>query len=159
MLSKFLFFLILASFTAVSSYAQKSVETPTGWLYPKNNPELEFNYLKTYNKDPEKEGGIASDIFPQSTTSYIYAEIEFKNLLYNIRDQEYEFSFKYFTESGTRLGEYTTTFLSEKGWGTFYYYDSWGWDTPGHWPLGTHRVEVWINGVKFAVKKFTIVNK
>ncbi len=159
MLSKFWFAFLLISSLGTTGFAQNSVEIPMGWLFPPKNAELEFDYLKTYDKEPEKEGGLASDTFPQSTTTYVYAEIEFKNLLYKIRDQEYEFTFKYFLENGKRLGEYTTLYTFEKDWSVAYYSDSWGWSTPGKWPLGTHRVEVWLNGNKFAVKRFTIVNK
>lgn len=138
--------------------AQSSVETPSGLIYTKNKPQLEFEHLKTYASDPDQAGALPTDIFPRSTTTYVYGHIEFKNLLHNVRNHEYKLTFKYYLESGERLGEFSTTYTVEKDWEYAWYYDSWGWDTPGKWPLGTHALEVWVDDTKFAVKKFTVTS-
>ncbi len=155
MLRKILLTSFLCSLCTLTISAQQ-VETPSGLIYTPENPQLEFNYLKTYPASPEEKGTIAAEEFPQSTTTYVYAEIEFKNLLYEKANKEYTISFKWRLANGKKVSEYITDFLIEKDWSSAYYYDSYGWDTPGKWPVGTHSVEVFINGKKIAVRKFKI---
>lgn len=136
--------------------AQSSVETPSGLLYTKEQPQLEFSYFKTYDKDPEAKGTLPKDVFSKSSLTFVYAELEMKNLLHQVRDQKVQLTFKFYLQGGELLGELSTTFLIEKEWAYAFYYDSRGWDDPGNWPVGTHYVEVWINNTKFAVKTFVV---
>jgi len=138
--------------------AHGTLETPSGLVYTKSEPQLEFNFFKTYDKEPEEKGAIAMELFPQETTTYVYAELEVKNLLHDVRDHEYKLTYKFYLENGKRLGETSTTFLVQKDWENAWYWESWGWESPGKWPLGKHRVEVWIDDVKFAVREFTVVS-
>ena len=33
----------------------------------------------------------------------------------------------------------------------------WGYDTPGYWPAGTYRIEIWYKGQKLAEKRFGVL--
>lgn len=152
--------LLITIYLIISSslFAQSSAETPSGLIYTNQNPQLEFESLKTYDKPPDESGALAQFVFPTLTTTFIYAKIMFKNLLYKKRDQEYKLTYKWYLENGQRLGETSSTYLVEKDWDYAWYYDAWGWDQPTKWKAGTHRVEVWVNDVKFAVRTFTVAS-
>ena len=128
------------------------VRTPSGQVYTKENPRLEFNYLKTYNKPPKEAGSQAMETFPLSKTTFVYAQTELKNLLHGIRDEDYALTYKYIGEDGRQLSEFTINTTIKKEWETALFDGHWGWEEPGHWTPGKYRVEVWINKTKFAVK-------
>ncbi|MCB1111511.1 MAG: hypothetical protein H7A37_02520 [Chlamydiales bacterium] len=128
------------------------------FIYTKENPQLEIQYFRTYDFEPKGEGAETKNAsqFPQSTTTYIYAMLDAKNLLYQVRDQEYKLTFKYYKGDNYLMGAFDTNFLVEKGWEYTYYYDSWGSDTPGEWEIGDYHVELWIGSTQIGDAKFSI---
>lgn len=151
--------LLIALFFSLGTLtAAHQTETPSGVIYP--TPVIEFSSFNIYDKETKSSDirpGSPSTL-PRSTTTYVYAEIELKNYLYQVRDQDVTLTFKYYLENGTLLTEFDTVFSIKRDWEFAWYYDSWGWEAPGNWPVGTHRIEVWIGGTRFVVKKFTISN-
>lgn len=153
MLAKFLTFLSLG----IAPLLLGSVQTPSGPLYTKADPQLEFNYLKTFGKPPKEKNALPVEAFPRSTTTYVYAQTELKNLLQGVRDQDYALTYKYLRGDGRQLSEFTINTTIKKEWETALFDGKAGWDEPGHWKPGKYRIEMWINKTKFAVKEFTVI--
>lgn len=124
------------------------------------NEQIQLHQLSTYNMPPDSQDMTAmpKDTFARTKTTYVYGLFEVKNLLFQKEAKEYKQVFKFFQEGNILMGEVPTDFKVEKDWEFAWNYNGWGWQTPGHWPVGTHRIEVWIDGQKFAEKSFTITN-
>lgn len=113
----YLFLLILSPLaTQAQEISESGLRLPSGPIYTPQEPRLEFSYLETYDKPPDSkdEQVLAKDRMNQSTTTFVYVQIEMKNLLLGVRDQEYKLTFKYFIEGKELLGEYSTNFISQK---------------------------------------------
>lgn len=153
--------LCVASSAALSAQVTLDALTPSGDFFPTNKagPYLEFSYFQTFAQAPTHDGEAVApvDEFPQSSTTLVFSEIELKNLLYGIEDRQYTLNFKYYLENGRLVDDYKTQATILSTWDYAWYYASWGWNQPGQWPLGTHRVELWIDGTRFAIKRFKIV--
>lgn len=142
-------------FTIVDDREQYVVD---GLLHPAQNPGIEFEFLNFYDVDvgnPELNA-VAGDAFPQSTTDYIYAKIQVINLMQNVQNKTYNLSFKYYSPDGSLFGEVNEPFGISRDWGQAWYYTALGFQTKGRWQVGEYRVELWIDGVKFAERSFTI---
>lgn len=151
--------LLICAPLAAQKIDDAGLRTPAGRIYTSEDPRLEFSYFDTYDLPPNstEERVFAKDRLNQATTSYVYAAVEVKNLLYKERDEEYKLTFKYFIKGRRLLGEFDFDMTVKKDWEYAWYFGRWGWESPGHWPAGAHTVEVWINDTLFAVREFMIV--
>ena len=94
--------------------------------------------------------------FPKSTTRYVWCQIDVENRLYNVREHSHKVIWRYYNPDGTLRAEIDGDFRIKPEWGTAWIPGGWGADQPGTWPVGTYRVEVWIDGQKMAQDLFTI---
>ncbi len=94
--------------------------------------------------------------FPKSTTRYVWCQIDVENRLYNVREHNHKVVWRYYNPDGTLRGEPSLDFRIKPEWYTAWIPFGWGWDQPDNWPVGTYRVEVWIDGQKMAQDLFTI---
>ncbi len=94
--------------------------------------------------------------FPKSATRYVWCQIDVENRLHNVREQTHKVVWRYYNPDGTLRGEPGLDFRIKPEWYTAWIPYGWGWDEPGNWPVGTYRVEIWIDGQKMAQDLFTI---
>ncbi len=94
--------------------------------------------------------------FPKNATRYVWCQIEVENRLYNVRQHNHKVIWRYYNADGTLRGETDADFGIKQEWSTAWIPAGWGWDEPGSWPVGTYRVEVWMDGKKIAQDSFTI---
>jgi hypothetical protein len=94
--------------------------------------------------------------FPKSSTRYVWCQIDVENSLYNVREQNHKVTWRYYNPDETLRGETNTDFQIKREWYTAWIPSGWGWDEAGNWPVGTYRVEVWIDGKKSAQDLFII---
>lgn len=116
----------------------------------------------TFDKTNFYEGGkstldynkrVYKDRFPQSTTRYVYSEVNFKNLLYGVRNHSHIVKFRYLKPDGSLFWEHKVNMTAKSSWSTFYQSSGCGWQTPGKWSVGTYTVEVWVDG-EFLTKAY-----
>ncbi len=94
--------------------------------------------------------------FPKSTTRYVWCQIDVENRLYNVREHNHKVVWRYYNPDGSLRGEPGLDFRIKPEWYTAWLPYGWGWDQPDNWPIGTYRVEIWIDGQKMAQDFFTI---
>jgi tetratricopeptide (TPR) repeat protein len=94
--------------------------------------------------------------FPRSTTRYICAEVSAKNLLYRKRAQSVKISVRYLNADGSLRGEVTLTPQIPDDWASFVSAEGWGYAKPGNWPVGSYRVEVWMNASKLGETTYAV---
>lgn len=96
--------------------------------------------------------------FNRATTRYVFAEVRGRNLLYRKRDFYPIVILRYFKDNGAYAGEMIVhRAIVRASWRDALIAGGWGWNTPGHWPAGRYRVEVWLsNDRKVGETTFTI---
>jgi hypothetical protein len=122
-------------------------------------PSLELESLRFFESGqvmPEKEQRRYSTGFPQRTACYISFELTMRNRLYRQRSEIYSLKMRYFNPDGSILWERQEDRLIKSDNERPSYAMGYGWVQPGRWKVGTYRVEILIDGVKFAEGSFTI---
>jgi hypothetical protein len=97
-----------------------------------------------------------SSEFARNSSRYIWCQVDMENDLWQDRNRLYTFVWQYLNSDGTLRGEATLPFTVRKDWRTAWVSHSWGWDEPGHWPPGTYRVIVFVDGHQFGEDSFSI---
>jgi len=104
---------------------------------------------------PDLEKRVYADRFAKETSRYIYWELV---LDFPSPQRRIDFSIEavYSRDDGTLIGRHSTDCHVEPGWNNSYHFKGQGWDDPGHWPVGTYRVDLFSEGVKIASGSFEI---
>ena len=68
----------------------------------------------------------------------------------------YHMVYRYFKPDGWLLGEVPDEWIMYFGNTRHYHECGLGWADPGHWQCGTYRLEILMDGVKFAEGLFVI---
>ena len=97
--------------------------------------------------------------FPKSTTCSIYYEVYVRNLLWKKRKNRVFLRAVYYKPNGKILGEAKFSYVIPPNWYNAYLYKGWGWDTPGHWPVGRYGLKLFIGKKKVADTHFFIIDK
>lgn len=122
--------------------------------------DLQFKDMQFF----ESGKGIPSDysqrnymaMFPQSGTRYINTQVNFINNLYGIRDHWHKVTVKYYNPDGSFRGESSCQGTVKSEWYTTDFPSGWGWENPGNWPVGTFRVEAYLDGVYIGQGSFKV---
>jgi hypothetical protein len=93
--------------------------------------------------------------FPKSTTRLVYFEIEVAHP-WRYVSCSYRVRARYVHTDGSVMGETEGDAVTQSGTETFSCTQGWGWEQPGRWPLGVHRVEILLDGMSFATGEFSI---
>ena len=127
-------------------------------VHPVDSPTLEFDFLNVYNENPTNswEPGIAAESFPTSKTYSIFVELQVINLSSSSEETRYPISIKYYNPDGSLHNTLENTFYVAPGEEPSKYVDGLSYGAPGEWQPGVHRVEIWIDGRKWAERSFTI---
>jgi len=122
--------------------------------------KIEIISFNTYDFEPSAPGSekYSSTSFPKSTTTYVYARVEFKNDLYNVQNQTYRFTYKFYDQNNRLMTAFDADFLVQKDWEYAYHYGSWGFTNAGLWDVGSYRAELWLGNTKIGDAKFNITN-
>jgi hypothetical protein len=104
---------------------------------------------------PKDDRRFASE-FARESARYIWCQVDMANDLWQDRDRLYTFGWQYLDPDGTLRGELSLPFTVRKEWQTAWVSHSWGWDAPGHWPPGTYRVIVLVDGRPWGEGAFSI---
>jgi hypothetical protein len=120
---------------------------------------LQLESLRFYESGrgiPAKGTRRYSDRFDQRTTRYMNFEINARNLLHMKGDQTYHLAWRYYMPDGNVMGLSGTDGVIMSDRASFEWSAGRGWEEAGHWIPGTYRVEILLDGVKFAEGSFTI---
>lgn len=94
--------------------------------------------------------------FARESARFIWCQVDMENGLWQDGSRHYAFSWQYLNPDGSLRGEVALPFTVRKEWRTAWVSHSWGWDEPGHWPPGSYRVIILVDGQPFGEETFTI---
>jgi hypothetical protein len=118
--------------------------------------QAKITQTRFFVQEPLFKTRIYNTQFDVSTARYVYIELDIK---YPAPRQAVEVpvSCVYFNSDGiTWLGTFSHTIQAQPMSTESSFTYGWGWDTPGNWPLGTHRVECSAEGRVIARGSFEI---
>jgi|WetSurMetagenome_2_1015567.scaffolds.fasta_scaffold209765_2 hypothetical protein len=122
---------------------------------------VSFVSIKTFEAGytaPDKGNRVYKSNFLQSESRYIWCEINLSNKLYEVRDQFCKAKWIYYNSDGTERGRTSADWNINKEWSTTWHQHGWGWDEPGNWPLGTYRIDFYLDDYFVAETSFTIID-
>ena len=128
------------------------------WKLPSSSllqrPYLKFNE-SGYDSIPKTQRDYKTQ-FSKSTSRYINWEL---NLSHPAPGQRIDFEIEavYYRSDGNVLARNKRKTYVKSEWTSSYHNYGWGWKTPGKWPLGKYRVEVYIKNEKVTSGSFEIV--
>lgn len=96
--------------------------------------------------------------FPNTSTRYIWCEVNVKNLLHHDRWQSHEVTWRFYDTDRTLMGEQKSTFNIKSDRKYAQVAHLWGWSKPGQWHVGTYAVTVLIDGWEMETQRFSIYN-
>jgi hypothetical protein len=102
-----------------------------------------------------KEQRQYSTTFSQSTACLINYELTVKDLRPG-GEKRYQVEVRYISPAGSIINTRSYENIVPSGLWGWDVASGTGWDEPGHWTPGTYRLEILIDGVKFADESFTI---
>jgi hypothetical protein len=116
--------------------------------------------LKFFEGDipaPKEELRVFGDCFKQSTTRYIYFQL---NLEYPAPQKNLSFSLNYicYRSDGSIVENQKFDTGIESNWTNSSHWAAWGKKEPGYWICDSYKVEIYINGVNVAHGNFRIVS-
>jgi hypothetical protein len=128
-------------------------------LQTRQNPALTLESLKFYESDKGDHQWKPHFrvCFPQETTRFVRYKLTVRNRLYKVRDHTCQVVAHYYNPDGSLLETippYDWVIKANREETALYSGRS--WEEPGHWEPGTYRIEILIDGVKFAEGSFTI---
>ena len=125
--------------------------------YRDNGYEFDgIKFLESGYNLPDYEDYRYATHFRKYDARYIYTEVDITNNLYNIRNQTHEMVFKYYNPDGSLRGRIDADYEIKSDWKTSWITRGWGWDEPGNWPVGTYKVEVYMDNRFLTEGMFTI---
>jgi hypothetical protein len=140
-------------------YDDRAPSDQTVTSLPAEKVYLEFQFVKFF------EGGstVPSNaefqykvLFPKSTTRYVYFLVGARNLLYGTRVHKPLIIGRFYNPDGSLRGEAQVNKDIQSDWKEADLWNGWGWDTPGNWPVGTYRVEIFFGNTKVAEERFSV---
>jgi hypothetical protein len=93
--------------------------------------------------------------FARSKTQFVYFQIELDNP-WEYVSWTYRICSRYLRPDGGTVGEIEDECVTQPGTVTFMHSRGWGWDEPGRWVVGTHRIEILLDGQSIASGEFSI---
>jgi hypothetical protein len=126
---------------------------------PVNSRQYEFQQIRFFEAGetaPEVPQRQFATRFSQSTTRYIWTQVDIKNLLYKKTEHTHKLVWQYYNPDGTVRGTMEASFPVKTEWFTAWHQHGWGWAEAGNWSLGTYTVRVTIDGVQAGEGQFTI---
>jgi hypothetical protein len=95
--------------------------------------------------------------FARATARYIISQLE---LTHPERTERADFTLYavYSRDDGTFIGEHPLDTYIPSDWKESWHSMGWGWASPGNWPEGQYRVDVYCDKQKIASNTFTIDN-
>jgi hypothetical protein len=121
--------------------------------------QLNYQEMKFFESGydlPALEQRIYATRFTQSSSRYIRCEVNFRNPLYNIRDQYVTLTLKYYGPDGVLKGSPNASINVKSEWDSPWIATGWGWKDPGNWSSGTYKVEALLDGIYVSQSSFTI---
>jgi serine/threonine protein kinase len=110
------------------------------------------------------EGGY--DMPPRDARQYgtRFAQAEARYIDYELnlefpapgRPVDFEVMAVYYGPDGTELDRFSAEYRLEADWTTSWHAKGWGWDDPGKWSTGAHRVELYVDDALIASGTFEI---
>lgn len=94
--------------------------------------------------------------FPKSTTRYIFFSVFVDNQLYRNRVHKPLVIGRYYRPDGSQMRDEQVKVDILPDWENADLWNGWGWETPGNWPVGTYRVEIWFGNKKVGEERFSI---
>ncbi len=147
---------IAKSFSVLDRSRRGAGITKSDFLkYPYEIISLQF--FEASSNEPEKSKRRYKTEFNKATTRRIWAELSFKNLIYQKGNQEHKIEYIYYNPDGSQLCRMNKDFNIKPEWQTAWQGAAYGWETPGNWPKGTYRVKVFIDAKEVMAKSFSIV--
>lgn len=117
---------------------------------------LKVQFYEWGDNPSEREQRKYETQFPKSKARYIWCEVEVENLLYKKYLHTHKIGWKYYNPDGSLRGEITSDWNIIPDWYTTWHQGGWGFKEPGNWPLGTYRVDILLDGQRFAEGHFTV---
>ena len=94
--------------------------------------------------------------FRRDRSRYIYWELRLAHPKHEQRN-DFQIDEVWYKPDGAILEKQSLKSHLQESWCYSFYYHSWGWEEPSQWLPGKYRVELSINGSRFAVGLFTII--
>lgn len=94
--------------------------------------------------------------FPKSTTRFVSFQVDGQNHLWRVREHTPKVVGRYYNPDGSIQGQVETEGVINPDRQVAQFSHGLGWQEAGHWPLGTYRVEIVIDGKKVAQDQFTL---
>jgi len=117
---------------------------------------ISVKFFEAGDNPPELAQRSFASSFARNPIRYIWTQIDVKNLLYNVRQQNHSISWQYYTSDGNLWGEVKGDFPIPPDWATAYHQNALGWSNAGNWPAGKFTVHVLIDGQKVAQGEFSV---
>ncbi|MBN1352928.1 hypothetical protein JXJ21_26295 [candidate division KSB1 bacterium] len=96
--------------------------------------------------------------FDKRTTRYVYCKVHFKNLLYKIREQCHDVTWRYYDPQDKLFGEATRPLTMKYEWDHPAIWRGFGWKEPGKFEPGTYKVHIYVDGQKIGQDQFIILD-
>jgi tetratricopeptide (TPR) repeat protein len=128
------------------------------WKLPSSShlPRPFLNFYEQGSNDIPKKQRHYKTQFSKSTSRYINWEL---NLSHPAPGKRIDFEIEavYSRPDGNVMAKYKSKSYVKSEWTYSYHGSGWGWKTPGQWPRGKYRVEIYIKGEKVTSGSFEIV--
>lgn len=95
--------------------------------------------------------------FDQATTRYLFVELKLANL-YREQNHHFKVRAEFFYPNGQPMNTSDKSFTMYPDYPVGYFWLGAGWDNPGKWQLGVHRVRVYVNDLFVAENSFQITD-
>jgi hypothetical protein len=142
--------LALETLSSMDAIQQTQIAPATGYIASLDSDVTSMLFY--LSKDGEKNYGTQ---FLKSEADRVYFELNLKHNTPSYRT--FTLTVIYYFPDG-KIHQFTSDHTREADWTTSWHTNSWGWDTPGNYPLGTYQVDIFVEGVKVATGNFEIVD-
>lgn len=115
-----------------------------------------IRFFEGPDADIPREERIYATVFPQTSSRFIWCEVEVRNLRHGKDHQPHTIRYEYYNPDGSLRGEMKGDFTIRKEWMVSWHQQGWGFHKPGQWPLGTYRVAVFMDDRPIGEREFTI---
>lgn len=117
----------------------------------------EIRFFESGGELPEYSQRNYYTTFPNSTTRFVWTQVDLKNLLYKRKKHVHEVIFEYYDNKGNLIGEAKESLVVKPEWKNFWHCSGLGWEEP-NWTDGHYTVHVLIDGKKMGEQGFEIMN-
>ena len=124
-----------------------------------DGPPVEFDSIRVFAHEKATPGDgphAYKKRFPAGETRFVSVQVAFKNLWRDAKASQHEVTIALYTFDNQLLSAHKKPMAVEADWEHAWVTQSYGWEEPGRWAVGTYRAKVWIGENKAGEAAFFI---